>query len=116
MRQLLAHPLIILALTFLVVLFVISLQKTAQKSRVASENVRLIEEKNAELTIQIEAGQQALDNAGTDLAKEKILRNELLLQKPGEYVIQIPDELIIQQQSGEIQEKSPWQQWQDLLF
>ena len=105
----------VIALGF-VILFVISLQKTAQKSNVATQNVRLLEESNQLLIDQIEQEEAALESANSDLSKEKILRNELLLQKPGEYVIQIPDEVIIEQQSGEVQEQTPWEEWRKILF
>ena len=116
MKKLLAHPLVILSITIFVILFVISLQKTAQKSNVATENVRLLEENNQLLIDQIEQEKDALEYANTDLSKEKIIRNELLMQKPGEYVIQIPNDVVIDQQSGEVQQQSAWDEWQQLLF
>lgn len=115
MKKFLAHPLVILALTLFAVLFVISLQKTAQKSQVASENVRLLEEKTQQLSDQIEQEKQALENSSSGLSKEKILRDELLLQKPGEYIIQIPDDKILEANVAEAQ-KTPWEEWQELLF
>ena len=116
MKKLLAHPLVMLGITIFVILFVISLQKTAQKSNVATENVRLLEENNQLLIDQIEQEKDALEYANTDLSKEKIIRNELLMQKPGEYVIQIPNDVVIDQQSGEVQQQSAWDEWQQLLF
>lgn len=116
MQKLINHPLVILLLTGLTIMIVISLNRTAQKSKVSSENVRLMEQKNEQLRQQIDFQQQAIDEASTGLAKEKILRNELLLQKPGEYVLQIPDEMVINQQNGQLEQKTPLQEWQQLVF
>lgn len=116
MQKILAHPLVMILLTGLTIMIVISLNRTAQKSKVSSENVRLIEQKNEQIRQQIDFQQQAIDEASTGLAKEKILRNELLLQKPGEYVLQIPDEMVINQQTGQLEQKTPLQEWQELVF
>jgi outer membrane murein-binding lipoprotein Lpp len=102
--------------TVLAVLFVLSLRKTAQKSQTASKNVALLEEKINQLSGQVEAERQAIEYASSDLAKEKILRNELLLQKPGEYVLQIPDDGALVVEAVTAEQSTPWDQWRELLF
>ena len=92
MKNLLYHPLAIITLTLLCVLFIVSLRKTAQKSEVSSQNVQLLEEKINQLSGEIELEKQAIEYAQSDLAQEKRLRDELLLQKSGEYILQIPEE------------------------
>lgn len=116
MKKLLAHPLVILAITLVCGLLVFSMQKTAGKSRVSSDNISVMEQEVAELNTQLELEKQALEYGSSDLAKEKILRNELLLQRPGEYVIQIPDLDQVRNQTAETTAKTPWQEWSELLF
>lgn len=55
-------------------------------------------------------------NAQSPFNQESIMRNELLLQKEGEYIVQMPDlpepitsELVTQKQL------SPWEEWKQLL-
>lgn len=116
MKKLLAQPIVIAVVTIFVILFVISLQKTAQKGQVAAENVAVMEEQIDTLTGQIEQAQQALEYESSPLAQEKILRNELLFQRSGEYIIQIPDEAELLENGPDLELKTAWQEWQELLF
>ena len=50
-------------------------------------------------------------------AKEQIIRNELLMKREGEYVVQIPDELVTTTQRVTRAEfLTPWEEWRQLLF
>jgi len=116
MNKLFNHPLIILLFTILTSLFILSLRRTAQKSQTATENVTLLENQIDQLSDQIESEQQTIKYAASDLAKEKILRNELLLQKQGEIVLQIPDDETLTIEAEAAEQKTPWQEWKELLF
>ena len=116
MRNLFFHPLIILLVTIIFLLFIFSLRKTAQKSEISSQNVAVLEERIDQLTGEIELEKQALDYANSPLAKEKILRNELLLQKPGEYVLQIAGEENLTTENIENADKSNLEAWKELVF
>lgn len=116
MKNLLFHPLSILAITIICLLFIFSLRKTAQKSEVSAQNVTVLEEKIDQLTGEIQSEKEAIDYANSSLAKEKILRNELLLQKPGEYVLQIAGEKALNTDNEERVEQSNLEAWKSLLF
>lgn len=116
MFKLLTHPLVAVGLTILAGLFVLSLRKTAQKSEVASQNVSVLEQKIGDLSRELEEEQKALEYSSSDFAREKILRNDLLLQKPGEYILQIPDENSAENTPEFAQPKTPWEEWKELLF
>jgi hypothetical protein len=52
----------------------------------------------------------------TPLNQESIIRNELLLQKPGEYIVQMPDlPEPITSQSVIQKQLSPWEEWRQVL-
>lgn len=93
-----------------------SMRRTAQKSEVASQNVAAIQSQINQLSGQLEQERQVLQDTSSPLAREKILRNELLLQRPGEYVIQIPDESLVVPLSTEVEHSSPWEEWKKLLY
>jgi cell division protein FtsB len=116
MKKLLYHPLIIIIITIISGLFLLSLKKTAQKSETAAKNVAVLEGQINQLAGQIETEKQAIEYTSSDLAKEKILRDELLLQKPGEYVLQIPEENRLNSEDSSIKQKSNWEAWRELLF
>lgn len=116
MKNLLFHPLTALLFTVIAILFVVSLRKTAQKSEVSSKNVEVLEEKINQLSGEIEAEQQALEYASSKLAREKMLRNELLLQKPGEYILQIPNEESLNVNQNVNEEQTNLKTWWELIF
>ncbi|MFH2118580.1 MAG: hypothetical protein ABII10_02510 [Candidatus Paceibacterota bacterium] len=116
MNKIISHPLVILILTVMAVLFILSLRKTAQKGQIATENVALLEKSIQDLADQIEEEKRLIDYSNTDLAKEKILHNELLLYKPGEYVIQIPDDEVLLIENANLEQKTPWEEWREELF
>ena len=59
--------------------------------------------------------QQASDSQNP-INQEAIMRNELLLQKPGEYIVQMPDlPEPITSQSVTQKQLSPWEEWRLLL-
>jgi hypothetical protein len=77
-----------------------------------------------QLKTQVSQRQQEFDRVATQASQlqtpfnqEAMMRNELLLQKPGEYIIQMPDlpanEPVKPLPSPIL---TPWQQWQQLLF
>jgi hypothetical protein len=116
MAKLLNHPLAIMLLSLLALLFILSLRKTALKGQTAAQNVALVESQIDQLSGQIEAERQAIEYASSNLAKEKILRNELLLQKPGERALQIPDDGALVTETEAAEQKTAWDEWREVLF
>ncbi len=106
----------ILFITLITILFIFSLRRTASKSIVSQENVEVLEHTLQDITTKIEIEKKELEYTSSEFAKEGILRNELLLQKPGEYILQIPlEEKEIEKQKLS-QEKTPWETWKNLLL
>lgn len=60
--------------------------------------------------------QVELEKARKSYSKEKILRDELLLKKPGEFVIQLPELVIENKVEEQIDNKTPINEWQELIF
>lgn len=116
MKKLLSHPLALIVITIFFGLVMASMRRSAQKSEVASQNVDALQSQIDQLSGQLEQERQLLQDHSSPLAQEKALRNELLLQRPGEYVIQIPDEILTARSAGETEVKSPWEEWLKLLF
>lgn len=115
MRDLLQKPLIILIATIITLLFLLSLRKTASKSQVSQRNVELLEEKIQDVNQRIEIEKKELEYTSSEFAKEKIMRNELLLQKPGEYVLQIPLENQENNQKIQANNQKPIEAWKKLF-
>lgn len=117
MWKLLLHPVSALIITMVAVLFSLSLYKSTQDIRSSQAGLDQLEGEIAQLGSEVQSVQAEMQQADSPLVKEKIIRNELLMQKPGEYVIQIPE--VIEEPGAVLPESSdtqPWQEWQQLLF
>jgi 16S rRNA U516 pseudouridylate synthase RsuA-like enzyme len=115
MKDLLQKPLMILIATIITLLFLLSLRKTASKSLISQKNVELLEEKIRDVNQQITKEKKELEYTSSEFAKEKIMRNELLLQKPGEYVLQIPLKNQEDTQEIELNQQRPIEAWKQLF-
>ncbi len=117
MQRLLSHPLTIALFTALAIIFYVSLDKSAQTVQSSSSTLLKLEEQNKKLGTEVAKLEEQVETAQTGLSKEKIIRNELLLQKPGEYVVQLPDGIVQPEPVAEpdVQE-SPWEAWKKVLL
>lgn len=106
----------ILFITLITILFIFSLRRTASKSIVSQENVEVLEHNLQDISTRIETEKKELEYTSSEFAKEGILRNELLLQKPGEYILQIPLEEKETKKQTISREITPWETWVNLLL
>jgi len=117
MSKIIFNPISFIGITIISIIFSISLYKSAKKTSYSAENLKKLEQEVLKTKTEVEALEVAIEESRQPFAKEKIIRNELLMKKPGEYVIQIPDELVAKTQSiAEVKILSPWEEWQKLLF
>ncbi|MFH1967552.1 MAG: septum formation initiator family protein [Patescibacteria group bacterium] len=120
MNQVLNHPLTALVLTVLGIVFMMSLYKTGQRNKQVTTTAQVIESKVEKLRQEATQAQQELDASQSedDFKKEQIIRDELLMQKEGEVVIQLPliDPVEIEAEEPATANQSSWQEWQTLLF
>ncbi len=118
MAKLLEHPLTIILITIVSALLIISLRRTAKKSDQSTAEIAQLEEKAYNLSQEVKDLQDELEHSKSPTYKEKILRDQLLLQKDGEYVVQlsVPE---IEHNDAEItpqKTKTNQEKWFDLLF
>lgn len=128
MKQFFSHPIIIIIVTILAVAALLSLNKSKERVHIAKQNVAVLEHEVAKIAKEVAETQLAITAADTEFAKDRTLRNELLLQKTGEYIVQIPspeekpssvielEQRIIDGQIEEKVEKEPVMAWRQLLF
>ncbi|MBD3250662.1 MAG: hypothetical protein GF381_03800 [Candidatus Pacebacteria bacterium] len=116
MKKLFFHPITALILTILTILFVFSLRSNQEKVRLSRENIKNLKKVVDQAQTEVEQKQAQLETAKQPLTKEKIIRNKLLLQRPGEHILQIQDFTIIEQREDKKTETNPWQEWKKILF
>ncbi|MBP7842657.1 hypothetical protein KA017_01500 [Candidatus Woesebacteria bacterium] len=124
--KILYHPIIILALTIGAIMFFFSLDKSGKKTQNSSENIRVLEHEVGQISKEIIELEEKIEVVESGQFKEKVVRNELLLQKPGEYVLQIAETESSALDSdcvnnecenrNEKIDKSPLLAWEKILF
>lgn len=117
MVQLLKHPASLLLLGILAAVFYVSLDKTAARRTKSAEIISELESEVSVLQDEVYTLEKTAETAKTDFAKEKIIRNELLLQKEGEYVVMIQDLPVADNEPESVAAaQTPWEAWRKVLW
>ena len=90
-RSFLAQPLVMMIAAVLCILLILSLRESSHKAQLSKTNLEENQANVGQLETQHQAKLDLLEQSQNDLYKEKIQRNELLQQKEGEIIIQLPD-------------------------
>jgi len=116
LKKWLQNPVVLLIFTLLALSFVFSLRKNLTRLTLSEYNLDILKSEVDKLETEVEQKQYQLETAQQPLAKEKIARNELLLKREGEYVIQLPDIELKSKQQPIKNKPTAWQQWRQLLL
>ena len=115
-QSLLNHPLLISIFTCLCLLAIFSLKESSKKALISKESIEKLEKNIEVLEQEVAKEDEKLKISQEPIALEKIIRNELLLKKDGEIILQIPDE---EGQTEEINLESkkngPWEEWKKMF-
>lgn len=115
MNKILSNPIIFVLITSLFVVFFFSLRKNEEKIKISTQSINSLQNEVKNIEAEISDAETKLTQAQSPLNKEKILRDQLLMQKEGEYVLQIPS-LEKKEVKTEIIVSSPWEEWKKLIF
>ena len=116
MNKLIYHPIFIGLVSLLAIIFIISLNKNNQKSKLSNQSISHIQTEIDMLKIQIDTQKEKLEAVKDPLSKEKILRDQLLLKKENEYVVQIPDIEVEEDENFSKNKISAWEEWKKLIL
>lgn len=115
MKKIIFHPLAVFFSTLCAVVFFVSLSHSAQRN---STIANAISELNHEITLTTEKNKQLkkeLYIATSSAEKERMIREELLQQKPGEIIFILPKEKKEHATKKENTTADPLEQWKILL-
>lgn len=118
-KQLIFHPVTACLITLASLFFLLSLIKTDATIEESNLIVGQLESEVLVLEQSLLELEDRVAAATSSTAREKIIRNELLMQKPGEYVVQIPSLEEINQENSlpEVSKPtSPIQAWKSLIL
>lgn len=116
MIKILFHPLAPFIVTILVIGLWVSFFMTAREIRQSGQLVSSLQHQVTQQQQEVNDLQTKLQNAQNPYTQEAVIRNELLLQKPGEYVVQMPElPATTHPPVSNSSVLTPWQEWQQLL-
>ncbi len=116
MWRIIYHPVAIVIFTGIAILLCVSLYINSREIRQAGKLITSLQSDVEKTSEDVKVGQQKLADAQSSYTKEKIIRDQLLMQKPGEFVVQIPDVIMQSEEQPTVKKtKTPWQQWQEVL-
>ena len=91
--KLLYHPITIVTVTILGIIFYFSLDASSKQTQKSSENIAVLEHEIDQISQDIITLEEKIEYTQSDaISKKRLFRNELLLQKPKENMsLQIQD-------------------------
>lgn len=117
MLALLKHPLAIALFTLVCLVFSFSLYRSTEQVRQSQDYLIAMEQETIELETSVSQLAEKVEQSSTPFAKEKLIRDQLLMQRPGEYVVQVPE---LQASESVPKHKAetlrPWHAWIKVLF
>ena len=113
----LGHPIVILIFILLSAIFSISLYSGLERTRTSTEQVGVLEQELSQIASDVSLLEKQVQMASSSAAQEKIIRDELLMQLPGEVVVQMPDvDTSPTPRPSPSPTPSNWQQWRQKLL
>ncbi|MBP7774748.1 hypothetical protein KA078_03075 [Candidatus Woesebacteria bacterium] len=116
-QQITAHPITLILAVVVSILLYISLDKSAHKATNSSAYVQTLEEQKNDVATEVAQLQQQFTLAQSPFTQEKILRDELLLQKSDEVILQLPAlPISVEKNIESTKNLTPWQEWMSLVL
>lgn len=111
------NPIVIVITTILALVFWWSLAQTQRSISVINQDVTKLEQEVILMENEVGDLETTLQQATSAATREKIIRNELLLQQPGEIVVQIPyPDSEEEKRDADGTTETPLDAWGKLLF
>ena len=115
--KIMSQPLVMIAITAICIVFIFSLQDSSYKRSRAQLAVSDTQREVSNLESGVEELRSRIDSEETKLMVEKIIRDELLMNKEGEYTVQLTGEIIVpKEEEVEIEIKTPFEEWVSLVL
>lgn len=117
MLKLLYQPLVVAIITLLTLILCVSLYLSSTQLRSSSQKVAALQADVAKEQVVRDQLAEKLNETQKPSSQEKIIRDELLMQKPGELVVQMPELPAVTVEPAVSEERqSAWEEWRKLLF
>jgi cell division protein FtsB len=112
MKNLIFNPWSFGLVMIFAVMFGLSLRTTGQKARITRDQLEQLQTETSQLESSVASKTAQASKSAQPFMKEKIARDELLLIKPGEVVMELPPIVAESTQADVGPTQTPWQAWQ----
>lgn len=118
MAKPLEHPLVIILITGLFLVLFTSLRRTSDKTAQSTEEISSLEKEAYTLSKEVQTLQEELEYSKSQEYKEKIIRDQLLLKKENEYIVQlaVPEETVKDPDINPETTSTNQEKWLEILF
>jgi cell division protein FtsB len=116
MNKLFYNPISLIVFVLVVFTISLSLRETAKRADLAKKEVSALEEEVSMLQADTTAAEQLVTQRQGEFMREKIARNELLLQKPDEIIVQLPPITPKPMPTPTFTKVTPLEEWRRAIF
>lgn len=118
MAKPLEHPLVIILITGLFLVLFMSLRKTSGRTEQSTQEISALEKEAYNLSKEVQTLQEELEYSKSQEYKEKIIRDQLLLKKENEYIVQlaVPEETVKDTDINQQKAQGNQEKWLEILF
>jgi cell division protein FtsB len=116
MNKLFYNPISLIVFVLVVFTISLSLRETAKRADLAKKEVTALEQEVKMLETDTTAAQELVLERQGEFMREKIARNELLLQKPDEIIVQLPPITPKPMPTPMITKGTPLEEWKQAIF
>ncbi len=119
LQKILSHPFFVVIVTIVSLISIFSLQKSSKQALISKESIEKLEKSVAETEKELLKEQKKMNENQAEVSLEKIKRNELLLKKENDIILQIPDEESFNSQLDKnttIKQNQPINEWKNLFI
>lgn len=110
------HPLFVIIVSVLVVSGIIGLKKNSNRLELSKTNVQRKAQDRDRVKAEVLELDLKIEEANQPLAKDRLIRNQLLQQKEGEVVIKLPNTNNSKESQTDKTEVENWQKWLELVL
>ena len=115
MKNLIYNPWSFSLFVIFAIMFGLSLKVTGKKAQTATSQLRQLESDTKILESRIASKSALASKSAQPFTKEKITRDELLLIKPGEIIIELPPIVLKTTDISIKPSQTPLEKWQEIL-
>jgi cell division protein FtsB len=114
-KKIIFHPAAVIAISVVALIFIVNSQNKLKRVTVAQHKLNLAQQELEYWEGEVKLIEAELARSQDPFSKEKLHRDELLMQKEGEIVIKLPNIDFQESNQLQIKEKENWQKWLELL-